>query len=95
MINAREENDAITFSVRVIPRTSRSEIVGEQDGAMKVRLSSPPVDGAANAELIKLLAKKLGIARSAVEIVSGETSRTKRLRIAGVTAEQLRRILSE
>lgn len=89
-----EENGEVTFSVRVTPRSSRSEIVGEFDGAVKVRLSSPPVDGAANAELIKLFAKKLGVARSAVAIVSGETSKTKRLRVTGVTAGQLRHLLS-
>jgi uncharacterized protein (TIGR00251 family) len=84
-----ERQNEIEFTVRVIPRSSRTEIVGEYDGAVKVRLSSPPVDGAANEELIKLFAKKLGVARSAVGIVAGETSKTKRLRVAGVTAEQL------
>lgn len=89
-----EENNSTSFTVRVIPRSSRSEIVGEHDGAWKVRLTSPPVDGAANAELTKLFAKKLGVARSAVEIVSGETSKTKRLKVTGVTAEQLRHALA-
>jgi uncharacterized protein len=86
-------DEAVTFTVRVIPRSSRSEIVGEYDGAIKVRLTSPPVDGAANAELIKLFAKKLGVARSAITIESGESSKTKRLRAAGVTAEELRSVL--
>jgi len=88
-----EENGGIQFTVRVIPRSSRTVIVGEYDGAVKVKISSPPVDGAANAELIKLFAKKLGVPRSAIGIVSGETSRTKLLRIAGVTAEQIRNLL--
>ena len=87
------ENGAVSVVIRVVPRSSRSEIVGEHDGAVKVRLASPPVDGAANAELIKLIAKKLGVARSDVEIASGETSKTKRLRIAGVTAEHVRAAL--
>ncbi len=85
-----ENNESITFTVRVAPRASKSEIIGERDGAVKVRLSSPPVDGAANAELIKLLAKRFGVARSDVRIISGETSKTKRIRIDGVTAAQLR-----
>ena len=93
MRNLIEKDGAITFDVRVIPRSSRSEIVGEIDGAVKVKLSSPPVDGAANAELIKLFAQKLGVAKSAVAIVSGETSKTKRLRVTGVTAEQLQRAI--
>ena len=89
-----EEANAITFTVRVIPRSSRSEVVGEMDGAVKVRLTSPPVDGAANAELIKLLAKKLGVARSAVEIVSGAAARTKQMRVTGVSAEEVRNLLA-
>ncbi len=93
-MNILEENGAVTFSVRVIPRSSRSEIVGELDGALKVKLASPPVEGAANAELIKLFAKKLGVARSAVTIVSGETSKTKRLRVDGVDAERLESVLT-
>lgn len=89
-----ELEGAIEFSVRVIPRSSRSEIVGEFEGAVKVRLSSPPVDGAANSELIKLFAKALGVSRSSIEIVRGETSKTKRLRVDGATAEQLRSVLA-
>ncbi len=88
-----KQNDGVTFTVRVVPRSSRSEIVGEIDGALKVRLTSPPVDGAANAELIKLFAKKLGVSRSAVEIIGGETSKTKRLKVTGVTAEQVRSLV--
>ena len=93
-MNVREENCDITFTVRVIPRSSRTEIVGEHDGVLKVKLASPPVDGAANAELVKLIAKKLGVPKSAVTIVSGETSKTKRLRVDGVRAEQLRSVLA-
>jgi len=64
------------------------------DGALKVRLTLAPVDGAANAELIKLFAKKLGVARAAVENVSGATARTKQMRVTGVSAEQLRQLLA-
>lgn len=87
------QESSVTFTVRVVPRSSRSEIVGEMDGAVKVRLTSPPVDGAANAELIKLIAKKFGVSRSAVEIIGGDTSKTKRLRVTGVTDDQLRDLL--
>lgn len=89
----RKQDESITFSVRVVPRSSRSEIVGEIDGVMKVKLTSPPVDGAANSELIKLIAGKLGVSRSAVEIIGGDTSKTKRLKVTGVTAEQVRSLL--
>ena len=94
MIEIKETGDGIAIQVRVIPRSSRSEIVGEIDGAVKVRLSSPPVDGAANAELIRLISKKLGISKSSVEIISGETSKTKRLRISGVAEQKLRDLLA-
>ncbi|MEP6787678.1 MAG: DUF167 domain-containing protein [Acidobacteriota bacterium] len=76
-----EKDGAAIFLVRVVPRSSKSEIVGFHDGALKVRLTAPPVDGAANAELIKLLAKRFGVSRSNIEIVSGETSKTKRIKI--------------
>ena len=88
MIEIVEKPGSIEFAVRVVPRASRTEVVGEMDGAVKVRVSSPPVDGAANAEIVKLFAKLLGVSRSAVEIVSGQTSKTKRIRINGVEAPQ-------
>ena len=94
MIDTIETNGGITFAVRVVPRASRSEIVSEIDGALKVRLASPPVDGAANAELIKLLAKQFRTSRNAVVIVSGLTSKTKRVRISGLTIDEVTAILN-
>ena len=94
MIKFEEKNGATFFSVRVVPRASKSEIAGEIDDSLKIRLCSPPVDGAANAELIKLLARTLGVSRSDVEIVSGQTSKTKRIQITGVTADELKSRLS-
>lgn len=88
-----EKEGFIQLNIRVVPRASRSEIAGEHDGMLKIRIASPPVDGAANAEVIKLLAKRLGVPRSAVEIVSGQTSKTKQIRVAGVTAATARRLL--
>lgn len=73
------------IKVRVVPRASRSEIVGLHDDAWKVRLMSPPVDGAANEELIRLLSKILGVAKTDIDLLSGQTSKTKRLRIGGLT----------
>ena len=90
MIDISKKDGSVTFAIRVVPRASKTEIVGELGRAVKVRVASPPVDGAANAELIKLFAKTLGVAKSDVEIVSGQTSKTKQIRITGVTAEQLR-----
>ena len=73
----------IVFDVRVIPRASRSAIVGEHAGALKVKLTSPPIDGAANTELIGLISKRLRIPKADVEIVKGTRSKTKRVSLAG------------
>lgn len=85
-------NDSITFAIRVVPRASKSEIVGEVEGCLKVRISAPPVDGAANQEVVRLFAKAFGVAKSNVSIVSGETSKRKRVRVFGATLEQLRQL---
>jgi uncharacterized protein len=89
LINFTEKNGAIIFNVRVVPRASKSEIVGELGGALKVRIASPPVDGAANVELIKVLAKTFGVSKSEVEIISGQTSKSKQIKIANLTAEKI------
>ncbi len=89
MIQFTEKDGNLTFNVRVVPRTSNSEIVGEHDGALKIRLASPPVDGAANAELIKILSKKLDVPKSEVEIISGQTSKQKQVRINGINSTKL------
>ena len=72
----------------MIPRAGRSGVAGLRDGALLVRLAAAPVDGAANAELIALLAKTLHIPKRDITIVAGERSRSKRIRIAGVDREQ-------
>lgn len=92
-IEIAEKNGAVIFTVRVVPRASRSEIVGPLEGALKVRIASPPVDGAANDELVRLFAKLLSVPKSDVQIVSGNSSKTKTIRITGATAEQLRNAL--
>ena len=86
---------AVTIAVRVIPRASRSGVAGMRGDALLVRLNAAPVEGAANAELIEVLASTLGIARRSITIVSGERSRTKRVRIDGVTLEQVTKLASE
>ena len=81
------------FDVRVIPRAKKTELAGVRDDAVVVRLAAPPVDGAANDALIEFLASELGLRRSAVQILSGEKSRRKRVAIAGVTVATVRAIL--
>ena len=92
-VNILEKDGVVTFFVRVVPRASKSEIVGLHGGALKVRIAAPPVDGAANAELIKLLAKQFGVSRSEVEIIGGQTSKTKHIRIGGISAQEIEAIL--
>jgi uncharacterized protein (TIGR00251 family) len=77
------ENTTIV-NVRVIPRAGRSGVAGLRDGALLVRLAAAPVDGAANQELIDVLAKSLKLPKRSIEIVSGERSRSKRIRVVGV-----------
>lgn len=89
MINFIEKDNALIFSVRVTPKSSKSEIVGELDGALKVKIKSPPIDGAANAELIKTLAKFFDVPKSAIEIIKGETSKNKQIKIEGVSKANL------
>ena len=85
-----QRENAVTFLVRVQPRASRDEIVGEHQDALKVRLSAPPVDDRANRALRELLAARLKVPRTAVRIASGEHSRTKRVEVHGVTAAMIR-----
>jgi uncharacterized protein len=83
------DGNAVLFRVRVQPRASRDAIEGEHDGALKVRVTAPPVEGRANDSLRRLLAEHLNVAVSAVRIVSGENSRNKRVSITGVTRAQV------
>ena len=80
----------IEVEVRVQPRSSRDRIGGYQDGTLRAYVSAAPERGKANAKLLRLLAKTLGIARQRVQLVRGETSRTERLRIIGMSASEFR-----
>ena len=85
--------DGVTFSVRLTPRASKNEIVGIQAGALRVRLTAPPVEGAANAALIEFIAERLKVRKSAISIVSGERSRNKIVRVSGLNMEQVKAAL--
>jgi uncharacterized protein (TIGR00251 family) len=84
-----EKDGALLFTVRVVPRASQSVVVGEHDGALRVRLAAPPVDGAANEELVRTLACALAVPARAVEITGGHTSRVKQVRVSGALREAL------
>lgn len=89
-LRIEENHDSVTFEVRVVPRASRNAIIGVHEGALKVALTAPPVEGAANAALTKLVAKTLGVPKSHVEIARGQRARTKLLRVHGIDSEGLR-----
>jgi len=82
----REVPGGVEIDLWVQPRASKTAVVGLQGDAIKVRVAAPPVDGRANTELVRFLAKRLGVPRSAVEMVRGEKGRRKTVRIAGLTA---------
>lgn len=86
--------ESITLSIRIQPRASKNEITRMENGGLKIRLTAPPVDGAANEALIRLLADTLSVNRSQVEIVSGHTSRDKIVRISGVGKADAERLLN-
>ena len=85
----------VLIDVRVVPRAGRSGVAGTRDNALLVRLNAPPVDGAANAELIEVIADVLGVPKRAVSIASGERSRTKRVRVEGISAADAASRLSD
>ncbi len=85
---------AARLAVRVQPRASRTEVVGAHGDAIKIRLAAPPVDGAANEELIAFLSKKLGVSKSAVRIVKGDQGRDKLVEIDGLSEEEVRERLT-
>jgi uncharacterized protein (TIGR00251 family) len=93
VVEINEKEGAATFRVRVQPRASRSEISGEHAGAVKLRITAPPVDGKANDECRRFLARLLGVPGNAVEIVAGESSRDKVIRVRNMSAEQVRKAL--
>ena len=85
----------VIFAVRVQPRASKTEIVGEMAGALKIRLQAPALEGRANEALIEFLAQLLKTSKGAVRILSSERSRIKRLEIRGVTKQQIERLVMQ
>jgi uncharacterized protein (TIGR00251 family) len=93
LIEHQIRDGRLVFRVQVAPRSSRSEIVGEHNGALRVRVAAPPVDGAANEELIHVLAKTFKVSRSAVTILSGHSGRLKQVSIEGVSESGLQKLI--
>jgi uncharacterized protein (TIGR00251 family) len=93
MLEIHEREGAVILLVRVQPRASKDEIAGERGGALKVRLRAPAVEDRANEALVEFLAELLKTPKSAVRILSGDRSRTKRIEIRGVTGQQIEALL--
>jgi len=92
VIQYTEEDGGLTFAVRIVPRSSCNEFAGEYNGALRIRIAAPPVEGAANRELIRFLARKFKLPQNAVEIVSGANSRTKIVRIRDTSAAAFQQV---
>lgn len=82
----RECADGVEVSIYVQPGAKKTELAGDHDGALKLRISAPPVDGKANAAVIAFLADRCGVSKGKVLLLSGDTARRKRLHVIGITA---------
>jgi uncharacterized protein (TIGR00251 family) len=89
VLELNEKAGAVTIRVRVQPRARRTEIVGELDGAIKLKIAAPPVEGKANEECRRYLAKLLKVSATSVEIIAGESSRDKVIRVSNMSARRI------
>ncbi len=94
MLNIKEESSGVFFKVRVMPRSSKNQIVGYYDDAIKIRLTAAPLEGKANEACRAFLAEILSVSRARIEIVSGQTSRNKLIKVAGVSAQRVAQVFS-
>lgn len=89
MVDLRQRGDAVSFRVRVVPRASRDKIAGIHDGAVRIRLTAPPVEGAANEALVAFLSSVLRVPKLDIELVSGQTARNKVVSVSGLSREEV------
>ncbi|GAB6158922.1 DUF167 domain-containing protein [Desulfotomaculum varum] len=88
MLDIRQDGTGVVIKVRVQPRASQNSLAGQLDGAVKIRLTAPPVDGAANEACCKFFAQLFGVAKNNVTIIAGHTGRNKTIRIEGINQAQ-------
>jgi uncharacterized protein len=81
----RSDGDGVILNLHIQPGAKTTEVVGRHGDALKIRLAAPPVDGKANAALVAFIAAKVSVCKTAVEVISGLSSRAKRVRVAGIT----------
>lgn len=89
MLQITQVTGGVRLELRVQPRSSRNQIVGEQDGVLKIKLMAPPVDGEANTALIEFIAGYLHLPRKNIKLIKGESSRHKIVEIMGISSEEL------
>jgi len=89
MLKIYKAGDAVTFKVKVQPGAAKNEIIGVQGDVLKIKINAPPVKGKANKALMDFLAKELGVKKSEIEIVSGHTSRVKKIKVMGEGTEKI------
>ena len=93
MIPVGETTDGIVFNIRVIPRASKCELAGVQGDALKLRITAPPVEGAANKECVRFLSSMLGVKKSQIKIIAGHKSKNKKVSISGVTRKDIESVV--
>ena len=93
MIPVGETTDGVVFNIRVIPRSSRCELAGIQGDALKLKITAPPVEGAANKECIRFLSDILGVKKSQVQIIAGHRSKNKKVSIVGICRKDIEAII--
>jgi uncharacterized protein (TIGR00251 family) len=95
LIKLATKDGGVSFAVRVQPRAAKSGVAGELDGVLKIRLAAPPIEGQANEELIRALAKLFDAPRQRIAILSGQTSKNKVVSISGISVDEVERVLAE
>lgn len=90
MIPFTERSEGVFFQIKVLPRSSRSEVAGIHGEALKIKITAPPLDGKANEEVVRFLAKRLGVRTAQVAIAGGEHSHIKTIAVSGLTVQQVR-----
>lgn len=93
MLRIGETEKGAVLDVRVLPRSSRCEIAGVQDGALKIKITAPPVEGKANKECVRFISGLLKIKKTAVSIIAGEKSKNKTILVSGMTAQDIENVI--
>jgi len=89
MLTTRETSEGVVFLVKVLPRSSRCEITGVQEGALKLKITSPPVEGRANEECLAFLCSALGVKKNQVTMIRGHKARTKTVLVKGLASKDI------